>query len=582
VLVPELETEPDAVARQRMDQGNEFEEALLERFSEGEGDHLVIGGMSWDEEIETTIAAMDGGLLFIWNGSLPLDEAGRRSGKPDLLVREGDGYLPVDVKHHRTLKEEQGGSALVSKADLPNLAAATDLEGFVLAPNKNDTLQLAHYRRMLDACGFGSDSSLGGIIGKEGLVVWYDLDEPRFTTKSTSGKRKTKKRSPMEVYDHEFGFRLDVAAAARAHKENSSVELLVEPVRVSECGACGFNEVCSPLLEAGFGSTSLLPRVGYRQWLQLKEAGLLDRQQVADLSYPTAKLVSQRVDVPKVLNLAATSDSAAPVAELIPRAKKQIETLLNAGIVAVSDVLTLDQETAALPGFVAEAILNARAALGSEPVYRRLEADGDVPRADIEVDIDMENVLEGVYLWGALLTHRSGEIGISEGYHPFATFDQVDEESEIEVLLGMWHWLSDVRQQTSAQGLTFKAFVWHEQAENTQLRRIVKSSPAEFREEIDSLIASDEWVDLKRVFDLSWITGGSSSLKVIAPFADFDWEVEDAGGAMSMVKYDKAVDGDQDAETWLLDYNRGDVEATAAIREWLHEHGASWPTVNTR
>jgi predicted RecB family nuclease len=36
-----------------------------------------------------------------------------------------------------------------------------------------------------------------------------------------------------------------------------------------------------------------------------------------------------------------------------------------------------------------------------------------------------------------------------------------------------------------------------------------------------------------------------------------------------MVRYDLAAAGDEGAKRWLLDYNRGDVEATLAIREWM-------------
>jgi predicted RecB family nuclease len=67
------------------------------------------------------------------------------------------------------------------------------------------------------------------------------------------------------------------------------------------------------------------------------------------------------------------------------------------------------------------------------------------------------------------------------------------------------------------------------------------------------------------------ITGGSSGLKVVAPLSGFHWEVDDAGGGESMLKYDSAAAGDPEAQLWLLTYNRGDVQATLASRRWMDE-----------
>ena len=85
-----------------------------------------------------------------------------------------------------------------------------------------------------------------GIIGKERVVVWYDLDEPMWQTPAKSDGKKRKLRTSMEIYDFEFGFRLDIAAVAQQSLARRPVELLVEPVWSGECPDCPWLEHCRP------------------------------------------------------------------------------------------------------------------------------------------------------------------------------------------------------------------------------------------------------------------------------------------------------------------------------------------------
>ncbi len=585
ILVPDLETEPTIEARFRMDAGMAFEAETLETIRGDEpGDWVVIPDYSKDEALQATEASLADRVEVIENGFLPLDEKGRRTGRPDLLVRSDVGYIPVDIKHHRTLDKEDESTVLISDVSDPFYEAAYSLAGWQLRKHQDDALQLAHYHRMLEAAGHDSKNAVGGILGKEGVIVWYDLNLPMWTTPAKSDGKLRKKRSSLERYDFEFGFRLDIAATALQQQDDAQVELIVEPMANSECGECGFHDYCWATLEAGSGDVSLLPRVSYQQWRQLRDLGIRDRSQVADLHYPTAALLKAGVEVDTFLELASEVDLDTSLESLRPRATTQLKHLNKAKIITAGDLLTsTDADTIAVGGFIAPRILDARAALGPEPVYRRPGATGtDVPRADIEIDLDMENVNEGVYLWGAL--HHDRTTDESPQYFPFVTWEPLDDQEELRVFLAMWEWLTDQRQQSEKRGHSIKVYVWHEPAENSHLRRISKEADSRLHGKVNDTIASDIWVDLKSVFQRSWIAGGSIGLKTIAPLAGFEWEVDDPGGGLSMVKYQTATEPSEDsasARDWLLDYNRGDVLATAAIRYWLGSIGAKWPAVKS-
>ena len=194
-----------------------------------------------------------------------------------------------------------------------------------------------------------------------------------------------------------------------------------------------------------------------------------------------------------------------------------------------------------------------------------------VPRADVEVDVDMENVEQGVYLWGALLTERLGSATTSK-YHPFVTWEPLTAKVETENSLRFWLWFTAVRSAALEGGRSFRAYCYNASAENTYLRKL--GLAAGIVDEITAFTQSESWVDMLRVVDSQLITGGSTGLKVIAPIAGFSWQVDEAGGGESMLRYDVAV-GSKDANErdaardWLLTYNRGDVEATLALRDWM-------------
>ncbi|MEV0066007.1 TM0106 family RecB-like putative nuclease [Amycolatopsis sp. NPDC050768] len=257
--------------------------------------------------------------------------------------------------------------------------------------------------------------------------------------------------------------------------------------------------------------------------------------------------------------------------------------LRRTGVSTVDKLAALDPAAEAPPmnwtgGTFADAIMLARAWLAGLTVVRRTP-QVEVPRGDVEVDVDMESFGDaGAYLWGTLLS--GADIGVEQGYRAFATWEPLPTTDEARSFAEFWAWFTDVRERTLAAGLTFRAYCYNALAENRWLFGSVErfgdhpGIPA--KKDVQSFVDSDEWVDLFRSVTDQFLCSRGKGLKVIAPVAGFRWRDAEAGGEASMRWYRDAVgmDGETPDDTQrerLLQYNEDDVLATKALREWMSD-----------
>jgi predicted RecB family nuclease len=325
-------------------------------------------------------------------------------------------------------------------------------------------------------------------------------------------------RSTLAEYDARFADRIAVATAAA-----TGAPALAEPSRITECRRCPWWPTCEAVLE------------------RAEDVSLVVRGEFAG--------VLREVGVGTVAELAALDPAAEPPVEV--------------------------------PGMpFADLVALARARRRGLTVVRRVP-QVPVPRADVEVDVDMESFGEaGAYLWGVLLRHPGGRMPGDEpdGYRAFATWEPVPTQDEARSFAAFWTWLSGVRSRAAATGRSFAAYCYNEQAENRWLigsaDRFAGLPGIPPMAEVEEFIAHPGWIDLFAVVSEWFLCAHGKGLKRIAPAAGFAWRDPEAGGENSMRWYRDAVgmDGappDPHQRERLLTYNADDVHATRVLREWM-------------
>jgi predicted RecB family nuclease len=539
--IPQEPWQPSPQMQLMFDEGLTFQDSIFDELQGVLGERLLVinSGLSKQAAISATVDAMDAGAEVIAEGWLPDDVAGARTGRPDLLVkmnaRNGSSfYAPGDIKAHKTVKEVASGRLTYSLPSDPGALMVVDGLAEEIAGCFDDFLQLAHYSRMLDAAGYGprsadltDESRLGFIIGRDALadwvgsdvvLVWHDLTVPHFKTFSRSSG--SAKRSALERYDHEHGFRVKVAQVAQLRVgAPSDPEPLVVPIGQAECLECPWEAFCGPLLDGVASGEISSGRLNVREWLTLQSIGVVTTEDLA------------AVDVDDPAWLASYLD-------LVPHqvsAEKRLR----------------------------EAVTRAQMIGAGEQLRRTSTGELDVPQADIEIDFDIEwDIDNRVYLWGARI--RQGQDDATAQYVPFVSWEALDDASELALAHGFIAWLRDYVESARRNGQSLAVF-HYTSPEVRYLRKILGEDAV-----ADVL---EYFVDLYALMQEHFIGVEGLGIKKVAAAFGFAWRDDDPGGLQSQVWLEQVrVMEDAQApatKTRILEYNEDDVAATAALRDGL-------------
>lgn len=512
-------------------------------------------GTACDVRRDTTAEAVAEGIEVIIKPILPFDLKGHRKGNPDLLVRGEDrsgkpGYYPVQCKRSPVFHAQTNSSRAVSLLSAPCHRFSKSLSAVSVRENREDDLmQLAHYWRVLEANDWQSGGTpLGGIIGRDRLaslvtpedtwyqptnnklseqfIAWCDLTNPRFRTFSRTAEEGFTHRHALDRYDHEFGFRIQIAAvAAQRTGDPSDPELLVHPIVNRECATCQWWRICLPKLDDD------------------------------DLSL---RISTARLDV------------------------REISVLRSLGINTVSDLAEVDLERL-LPQYLPEVTHRDfaedrirrtahRASLLAHDIAleRTTEEPINCPRSSYEIDFDIETSSSGkVYLWGFLVTDRAS--GQAPRYVPFSRFSELDSEGEHELAMEALNWLGKELIEHP------DALIYHySDYELTNIRRITRQDdPPEVLSVLDQI--GTRFVDLFLHVRRNFFGAEGLGLKIVASAGPgFSWRDEDPSGLNSIGWFSDAINDPDpvvraESTQRILHYNEDDCRATAALREWLSD-----------
>lgn len=513
------------------------------------------------ERTRACVTAMTSGAAVIIAGQLPDDVPGHRVGRPDLLIRGPDSptgapaYHPAVIKWHRIIEraqppaevhaevqgkdwvgrppssgqDDQPPAVCYSTLADPGPTAAEVLGGHCLRLGSRaaDFIQLAHYHRMLQACGFATAPARGAVIGNDALwptpvLAWADLDRPSVRTFSRSHPDGWRLRSLLERYDFEQAFRVSIAEVARQQTGDPATDPppLVRPIVNRECGRCHWWEHCRPQLSPEDVSLRI-------------DKGALDSREIVTL---------RRHGIATITDLAGVD----------------LEELLTWYLPEVTHRSGAEMR-------IRNAARRARMLLDGRWFDRDSSGPIEVPAGDIEIDFDIETAVDGrVYLWGFLVRSADGP-GV---YHEFSRFAELDDTGEVELAREAFDWLRSVIETGE------RVVVFHYSGYEVAKIRALADRAADPLLDWAAEYAEEQFVDLLEIVKNHYFGAAGLGLKLMARHTGFCWRDSDPGGLNSQTWFAEAVHAETPparaaARQRVLDYNEDDVLATAHLRAWL-------------
>ena len=349
---------------------------------------------------------------------------------------------------------------------------------------------------------------------------------------------------------------------------------------------------------------TLLPGLTAARATPHYEAGVVTVPQLARLDSETAAVVELSEDLDRVVYSGADDDES--LSAYLP--PSQVARLAAAGYTRAGQINELHQPTLRYAGSrvpkLADQIDQARVELAQRVHRRRGEDSVSVPRAAVELDVDIEDNNTGdngiCYMIGTLLTVRTRGTVVTQ-YLPFYTWENTPE-AEAECFARFFTYVEFLRDWARSSGTGgFKSY-FYSNHETRYFRHLAKKhegwtgegslpnqkgvwqDPVDVAvptsDDLEAFFASGDWVDMRPILegDLMWPTR-SHSLKDLAKYVKFMWRDDTPGGGNSVAWYAEAIDDENPAAAEsrqrLLDYNEDDVYATLALRDFLTRLGES-------